>query len=160
MNKQTGPVTRPKLLILRGAPGSGKTTVATKTKFFAGWVTVSADQFFTKPNGSYHFDATKLQEAHNWCFNKAKEALSRGSNVVVDNTNRKLSEFKRYLEIPGVEIKVFCVDSSFTSTKQIPQHVMVRFFEEYQVYPGERYVKLDLETGFLTHSDTRSITSY
>ncbi len=51
-----------KLLIIRGCPSAGKTTLAqslTREHY-------EADMFFERGNG-YEFDPTKLREAHQWC---------------------------------------------------------------------------------------------
>ena len=60
---------RTTLFVLRGLQGSGKSTLA---RFLASVmedaVVVSADQFFEGKDGTYAFDADKLQEAHAACF--------------------------------------------------------------------------------------------
>lgn len=142
-----------KLLILRGSPGSGKTTFATKNNSFKTWKIVSADMFFTRPDGKYVFDRTKLQDAHNQCFTDAYNYLSQGFNVIVDNTNRLLSEFRRYFNLtdnkhlPKVEIRVYSMHFYYGSTKILPHHVIDRYFKEYEPLPGEKYVSLNLATG-------------
>jgi primosomal protein N' len=98
------PQPQPKLLILRGAPGSGKTTLCEHR--FKKWTRVSADDFFVDANGYYKFDGSQLQHVHDVYFAKAVEVLGQGKDVIVDNTNRAISEFTRYLRIPNVEIKI------------------------------------------------------
>ena len=144
-----------KLLILRGCPGSGKTVLATKTKAFTNgkWKVVSADNFFYKPDGMYVFDRKKLQDAHNQCFTDAYNYLTKGFNVIVDNTNRRCSEFSKYLKLanneslPKVEIKVYSMRFQYGSDKLHPHHIIQRFFDEYEYLKGERYVSLNLATG-------------
>lgn len=83
------------VIILRGIPGSGKSTF---TKTLAGEVrVVSADHFFEK-SGSYQFDPTKLPQAHGECLRKFVEALQKGffETLVVDNTNTSVSEVAPY----------------------------------------------------------------
>ena len=131
------PVPQPKLLILRGSPGSGKTTLATSK--FDGWKICSADDFFTDKNGKYKFDGRQLQLAHDSCYQRTVAALEQGVNVVVDNTNKSIWEFKRYLSIPNVEIKVYRVASQFKSTKNIPDHIIQKYTAEYQPFEGGYY---------------------
>lgn len=59
------------LILIRGLPGSGKTTMA-KT-LYPDHVLCEADQFFETDKG-YIFDGSKIKEAHAYCFNKAKKA--------------------------------------------------------------------------------------
>ena len=87
----------PLCLILRGVPGSGKSTTAKRL-----WPTAkvcSADHYFTRPDGSYHFDGAKLPAAHLACRLEFMDALKANAEVVVvDNTNIKREHFDWYLE--------------------------------------------------------------
>ena len=88
------------LILLRGLPGAGKTSLAQEL----GWPYFEADQFFTNEDGVYSFDATQLPEAHAWCFEEATKALSKGINVIVSNTSTRESEvnkYQRYCEDQG-----------------------------------------------------------
>jgi predicted kinase len=88
-----------RLIILRGLPGSGKSTVA---KELQGGVPTrvicSADDFFVH-DGVYKFDAKLLRAAHEYCRNKAFAAMiSRMSVVIIDNTNTQKWEYKDYIQ--------------------------------------------------------------
>jgi hypothetical protein len=61
------------------------------------WV-VSADHYFTKPDGVYDWYAEGLHRAHTSCFNTFQEALRNRVDVVVDNTNLKHRMRRGYLE--------------------------------------------------------------
>ena len=82
------------IVLVRGLPGSGKTTIAKKMK---GYVHLEADMFF-EVNGIYVYDYLKIKEAHDWCVSKAKLELEQGNNVVVSNTFIKAFELKRYID--------------------------------------------------------------
>ncbi|KAM7008655.1 NEDD4-binding protein 2 [Tautogolabrus adspersus] len=86
------------LVLLRGAPGSGKSTVARAlVEHNPGGVTLSTDDFFTN-HGRYQFDPTALGEAHEWNHKRAKEAFERGANpIIIDNTNMQGWEMKPYV---------------------------------------------------------------
>jgi len=58
------------LILLRGLPGSGKSTLA---KSLDG-IHIEADQFFMI-DGEYRFDASKLKDAHNYCFTRTKSYM-------------------------------------------------------------------------------------
>lgn len=80
-----------KALILRGLPGSGKSTYAKRRK---GKV-VSADAFFT--DKAYKFDHSQLRAAHIECFKQYLAYLQAGEPlVIVDNTNITAAELSPY----------------------------------------------------------------
>ena len=68
------------LYIVRGLPGSGKSTFAKSI----GGIHIEADQFFME-NGKYNFDVTKIKLAHKYCQNQT-EAWMKTDGVQVDNT--------------------------------------------------------------------------
>lgn len=94
-----------RLIILRGAPGSFKSTYADRIKaklkglFGISTVICSADSFFMK-TGSYHYDRSKIGKAHEECQEFAKRACRDGVDVVViDNTNITEREMKPYISL-------------------------------------------------------------
>ena len=83
-----------KLYIMRGLPGSGKSTQAHQI----GGLIYSTDDFFIK-DGIYQFDSSKLTQAHQWNQQRTKEALDdKIHTVVVDNTGIKAWEMRPYAE--------------------------------------------------------------
>lgn len=85
-----------KLILLRGLPGAGKSTLA---KTFEGARHFEADMFFMGENGNYNFDVTKLREAHEWCRNNVDNTMSFGIDVVVSNTFTQKWEMDAYYEL-------------------------------------------------------------
>lgn len=82
--------------IMRGCPGSGKSTKAKKLAGENGKV-FSSDDFFMV-DGEYKFDASKLHQAHQWNQKRSLEAIEQGLPiVVVDNTNTTIKELKSYI---------------------------------------------------------------
>ena len=84
------------LILLRGLPGAGKSTMAAlfKTKEH-----YEADMFFMRGNG-YEFDATKLKEAHDWCKDIVWMSMRREEPViVVSNTFTQEWEMEPYYEM-------------------------------------------------------------
>jgi len=86
------------LTLLRGAPGSGKSTFA-KT---LGGLHIEADMFFIK-DGEYKFDYTKIKDAHNDCKRKVHKAMHPSlfrrlfyNTVVVSNTFTQEWEMRFY----------------------------------------------------------------
>jgi predicted kinase len=139
-------VTIPKLLILRGIPGAGKTTLYEHK--FASWMRVSIDDFFTNDIGEYRFIRSMIGRAREWCYQLASLGIAAGRSVVVDNCNRELRDFSRYLEIPNAEIKVYRVCGHYHSNKEVPEHVMKKYLHKFKPYDEERLVQLNfLEDG-------------
>ncbi len=85
---------RPILLLFRGLPGSGKSTVAATT----GFPVVSADDYFVGSDGVYRFDPTKLPLAHEACQDEAWCFLDSG-NVAVANTFAQGWEIQPYVAL-------------------------------------------------------------
>ena len=89
-----------RLFLLRGLPGSGKSSLA---KSLSDSVTghVEADMFFLNEKGEYIFDGSKLKEAHEWCRKKAEDFMGpyEFDTVIVSNTFTQEWEMKPYYEL-------------------------------------------------------------
>lgn len=91
------------LILLRGLPGSGKTTLGSvilKCLISDNPDVISADDFFTDENGNYVFDGSKIKEAHNHCHQRcAKKMRNQFSRIVVANTFTQDWEMTPYFEM-------------------------------------------------------------
>lgn len=108
--------------VLRGIPGSGKSTRAKEIKDShevdgKQVVTCSADDYFMQPiDGDpnkgwvYKYDSSKIAHAHYECRRKASHAMRDGVDVVIiDNTNVRSREMYPYVEmavIYGYEVEL------------------------------------------------------
>jgi predicted ABC-type ATPase len=99
----------PTVFIMRGLPGSGKSTAANKiSQIYNHWSgTASADNYWMHGN-EYRFDPTQVPKNHHYCLRTFIEMVGVGpgtkSNpqfqaVIVDNTNLALHEFSHYVKI-------------------------------------------------------------
>ncbi|XP_068607452.1 NEDD4-binding protein 2 [Brachionichthys hirsutus] len=86
------------LLLLRGAPGSGKSTTARAlVEHNPAGVILSTDDYFYR-HGKYQFDPSAVGEAHEWNHKRAKEAFETGvSPIIIDNTNMQGWEMRPYV---------------------------------------------------------------
>jgi len=139
------------LIFMRGAPGSGKTTLArqlvSSAKKNDAKVTtciLSTDDFFSQ-EGKYNFVVEKLQEAHLWNQERAKKALEAGTDlVIIDNTNAEAWEMKVYAEVgkalgysvflqePNTAWKRKAEECSAKSTHKVPVQAVRKFLFKYQ----------------------------
>ena len=89
---------KPILYLVRGLPGSGKSSFA---RSICSEIThyIEADMYFTDESGAYRFDATKLSEAHSWCQWTTSSTLKKGHNAVVSNTSTTEREVEIYAKI-------------------------------------------------------------
>lgn len=88
------------LYLIRGVPGSGKSTFANQL-LRQGVVhqVLEADKYFIDGEGKYNFDPSKLREAHEWCQLRTKKYLLDGDSVAVANTSTTEKEVAIYQQI-------------------------------------------------------------
>jgi predicted kinase len=122
-----------KVLIMRGIPGSGKSTFAAKRVEEAQAQGVrtevcSADDYFLDSEGHYRFDANQLPAAHARSFKLFMLAVTLPPDgdllVVVDNTNTRAWELAPYIQLArtcgfDVEIVRFHADPSFVGPRNV-----------------------------------------
>jgi predicted kinase len=83
------------LILVRGLPGSGKSTFAE----LIGGFRCEADMFFME-NGEYKFDINKIKEAHRWCKRECESFMVREKpKVIVSNTFTQEWEMEDYYEL-------------------------------------------------------------
>lgn len=112
------------LYIIRGLPGSGKSTFAKKL-LLDGIVSevVEADHFMTDMNSNYKFDPKNLERCHQECQMWTKYYLDRGRDVAVANTFSRKWEIMPYIKM-GVEYTIVEMRGDFKSVHNVPQKVI------------------------------------
>jgi len=119
------------LTIIRGLPGSGKTTLANSISNIYGGVVIEADMYFEK-DGPYKFDREKLPEAHRECLEKTKAYLLSGADVIVSNTFTQCWEMEPYMELSDDIQVIECVEE-YGSVHGVPaealEHMRMRFHD-------------------------------
>lgn len=121
------------LIIIRGLPGSGKTTIA---KMFEahGYMHCEADKFMFEDGKEYeHY---RIQEVHDKCLRQVRNFLKNGERVVVSNTFSRMWEFSRYLGITP-SLTVIKVIGNFNSVHNVPEHDIERMKNQWEDYHDE-----------------------
>lgn len=127
---------RCKLTIVRGLPGSGKSTYA-KTHYNC--LILENDMFHMK-NGEYRWTATKMNDAINWCISMATIAISNGMDVVICNTfTRKafVDSYKKIADILNADFEVIRCTGNYGNIHDVPQNVLTSMKESFEDYEGE-----------------------
>jgi len=85
------------VIILRGLPGSGKSTWIAKNTPEA---EICSSDHFMMEDGVYKFDRNKLPKSHAQCLQKYVELVrSSRKRIVVDNTNISIYEIAPYYQV-------------------------------------------------------------
>ena len=109
------------LYIVRGLPGSGKSSLAKKVAELV----YSADDFFTNKKGEYNFNVKLLGKAHEWCWGKVRDAMYIGVQAVaVANTFTQGWEAEKYYQIAeeyGYSVFVIECQNDFGNVHDVPQ---------------------------------------
>jgi len=92
---------KPTLYLIRGVPGSGKSTFAQELEdaCVVSYVLEADNYFINQSTGEYNFDASKLKQAHEWCQLSAIRSLNNQNSVAVSNTSTTEKEVETYRKI-------------------------------------------------------------
>ena len=115
-----------RLILIRGVPGSGKTTLA-KQYAAEGFQHFEADDYFTHPSDGYRFDRDELKNAHQWCQACTRRAIRLGLDVVVANTFTRRWEMEPYFEMAeqfGADLEVIEATGEWQNVHGVPADVV------------------------------------
>ena len=141
-----------RLVIIRGVPGSGKTTFA--NVMFPGCLHLENDMFHIH-SGKYEWSAKRQEDAINWCVSTASSALRCGMDVVVSNTftkSRYIDPYRRIAEAIGCDFSVYRMTGSFQNVHGLNKELVESFRISFEDYPGELFVSPEISDGKYTIS--------
>ncbi len=111
------------LYIVRGIPGSGKTTFARTLNS----IIVEADQYFMDSEGNYKFDGSKIKFAHEYCraqteaWMQTKGDQVNTNRITVSNTFTQEWEMEPYFELAkkyGYKVFTMIVENRHGGTNE------------------------------------------
>lgn len=125
------------LVLVRGLPGSGKSTYVKKN--LKGYKHYEADMEHMV-DGKYKWKQENQGKAHNACFDKTKKSLMNGDNVVVSNTFTTLKEVNRYTKMAdsiGVKYRIVRTTGNFGNIHGVPEETIERMKKRMVDITGE-----------------------
>lgn len=127
--------------IMRGVPGSGKSTVARQLANGATQAIHSTDNYFYS-GGEYLFDRQRLSEYHDRNYEAFCHSLDTAEPVVIcDNTNVRRWEFERYEEAANkagylVALVVMPLPVASVAAQRtlhgVPAHIIQRMIDSWE----------------------------
>lgn len=123
------------LFIVRGLPGSGKSTTAKKL----GGNHYEADMFFIDENGLYNFRPEKIKEAHQWCKSSVETAMiEKQSRIVVSNTFTEEWEFSDYQALAdkhGYVVFYIVVENRHNGKNihNVPENILTKMLNRFKI---------------------------
>lgn len=128
-----------KLTLIRGIPGSGKSTYA---KDHYNCLILENDMFHMR-DGQYMWDKDSMPDAIDWCMDTCERALSLGMDVVVSNTFTKRSVITKYIELAdiyGADYEVIRCTGNYGNIHEVPRFVLESMKRNFDDWPGEKIV--------------------
>lgn len=127
-----------KLTIVRGIPGSGKSTWAKTNR----QCMLIENDMFLYENGKYIWTPDRQKRAIDLCFSITADLLSKGIDVVVCNTFTKRRYIKTYIDLAkennaDVEVIKVIGRPEWKNIHNVPAPVYENMKSHFEDWPGE-----------------------
>ena len=126
------------LILLRGLPGAGKSTLAKMLVGDKEYRHKEADMFFIQ-DGEYKYDGSKIQQAHEWCQEEIDFLMRyEHSPVVVSNTFTCEWELEPYYELTkkyGYQVHSLIVENRHDGVSQygVPENKLQLMKDRFEI---------------------------
>jgi predicted kinase len=144
MNPKNNNIMNKNLYIVRGLPGSGKSTFALNL-VGADFLVCEADKYFMI-DGEYKFDATKLKQAHEFCRNTVETYMRDNveandqfyRQIAVSNTFTQEWEMQPYIDLAkkyGYTVFTIVVENRHGGVNQhgVPDEALTRMRDRFEI---------------------------
>ena len=133
----------PKLILIRGIPGAGKSTHAKglyEKDEIVMWT--ETDDYWIRPDNHYDFNVHRIKEAHAWCLQQTRNWMEREPKQVyaVANTFTQLWEMQKYIELAeelGYDLEVHRLNGGYENTHGVPAETIQKMVDRFEDYEGE-----------------------
>lgn len=135
------------LVIIRGIPGSGKSTHAKSLMATAkNPAHFEADMFFTDADGNYNWDPAHIKDAHKWCQDSVRDALNSGKHdlVIVSNTFVSIAHMLPYIEMASeanAGVSIIRMETYYGNIHDVPYETVERMRQNFEPYEGETIIR-------------------
>ena len=144
------------LYIVRGLPGSGKSSLA--KKIVGRDFHFENDMFFIGEDGTYQFNKSAMPIAIEWCFKKVAAALETEQDVAVSNTFSTRAEYTPYQTLAkkhGYETVVIEVFSKFKNIHNVPSEAITKMRDRWECGSGRN----EAETKKTIYDDIKGLAA-
>ena len=131
-----------RFLLIRGLPGSSKSTVASKLAAKYCVKHIENDSYLMHGD-KYVWTPEAAKDAAKRCFEDAMSALRSGKDVIVSNvfvTRKSIDRYVRAAKQLGCEVQVWRMTNDFGNVHDVPTNVLASMKDGFQDYPGEKLV--------------------
>lgn len=131
-----------RFLLIRGCPGSGKSTVASKLAAKYGVKHFENDAYLMHRD-KYVWTPEAAKDAAKQCFEDAMSALRSGKDTIVSNvfvTRKSIDRYVHAAKQLGCEVQVWRMTNDFGNVHDVPTNVLASMKAGFQDYPGEKLV--------------------